>query len=100
MPNEATDLLTRSIGAVQLGPPTDPLFDLEEVDGPVTGRALTQIRVPEDLDYWPPRENLIPEEDNGVHNSAVLQESAYAQIEHLYATGEIIHPCDGTCDPD
>lgn len=100
VPNEATDLLIRSIGAVQLGPPTDPLFDLEEVAGPVTGRALTQIRVPEDLDYWPPRENVIPEEDNGVHNSAVLQEATYAQIEHLYATGEIIHPCDGTCDPD
>lgn len=101
VPNISTDLLSRSIGAVQLGPATDPLFDLVEVEGPLVGeRALTQVRVPEDLDYFPPEENLLPEQDNGVHNSAVLQEAAYLQIGHLYSTGELIHPCDGVCDPD
>jgi hypothetical protein len=101
VPNMSTDLLTRTIGAVQLGPPTDALFDLEQVDGPWTGRALTQVRVPDDLDvYFPPDENLLPEMDNGVHNSAVLQDATYLQIGHLYETGELIHPCDGVCDPD
>ena len=101
VPNIATDLLARSVGAVQLGPPTDPVFGLEEVEGPVVVPALTQIRVPDDLDaYFPPDTNTIPETDNGVHNSAVLQEATYAQIEHLFRTGEAIHPCEGPCDPD
>ena len=100
VPNIATDLLVRSMGAVQLGPPTDPVFGLEEVEGPVRVPALTQIRVPEALeDYFPPDTNTIPEGNNGVHNSAVLQEATFAQIAHLFTTGEIIHPCTGPCDP-
>ncbi len=100
VPNIATDLLVRSIGAVQLGPATDPVYGLEEVEGPVTVPALTQIRVPEDLaEYFPPDENTIPETDNNVHNSAVLQEATFDQIRHLFTTGELVHPCDGPCDP-
>ena len=49
---------------------------------------------------FPPEENLLPEQDNGAHNSALLQESTNLQIGHLYSTGELIHPCDGGCDPD
>lgn len=101
VPNNATDLLSRSVGAVQLGPPTDPVYGLEEVAGPVTQPALTQIRVPDDLDvYFPPDENITPEMDNGVHNSAVLQPAMYEQIRTLFETGEAVHPCDGACDPD
>lgn len=101
VPNIATDLLVRAVGAGHLEEATDPVYGLETLTGPTTEPALTQIRVPEDLDaYFPPDENTIPETDNGVHNSAVLQDATFAQIGHLFVTGEIIHPCEGPCDPD
>ena len=100
--NITTDLLSRAMGASHLETATDPLFDLETVSSPYqNGVALTQIRVPEDLaEFFPPDANVTPEVDNGVHNSAVLRESIFNQIFHLYETGELIHPCDGECDAD
>jgi hypothetical protein len=62
---------------------------------------LTQIRVPDELDfYFPPDANVTPDIDNGVHNSAVLQEATLFQAEELARTGMAMHPCDGVCDPD
>jgi hypothetical protein len=101
VPNIATDLLARTIGAAHLDESTDPVFGLETIQGPTTAPSLTQIRVPDDLDaYFPPDENTTPAVDNGVHNSAVLRELMYGQISHLMVTGDIIHPCDGPCDPN
>ncbi len=99
--NITTNLLSRAAGARHLEFATDPVYGLETVTEPATGIVLTQVRVPSDLDaYFPPDENTTPETDNGVHNSAVLRDNIYDQIRHLYATGEVIHPCDGVCDPE
>ncbi len=101
VPNLATDLLSRTLGASHLAYATDPVYGLDTIDSPTTQVALTQIRVPEDLDaYFPPDENTIPELDNGVHNDAVLQEATFEQARVLFEDGEIIHPCDETCEPD
>lgn len=101
VPNMATDLLVRTIGASHLEEATDPLAGVDTVEGPATGMLLTQIRVPDELDfYFPPDANVTPEIDNGVHNSAVLQEATLFQAEELARTGMAIHPCDGVCDPD
>ncbi|MCB9765498.1 MAG: hypothetical protein H6739_37335 [Alphaproteobacteria bacterium] len=101
VPNLATDTLSRAMGVHHLGEPTDPVYGLDQVDGPDLGPALTQVRVPELLDaYFPPDQNTMPETDNGVHNAAVLQPATYAQIEHLFTEGELIHPCEGACDPE
>ncbi len=99
--NLTTDLLSRRLGAAHLETATDPVFGLDTVKSPATGVVLTQIRVPEDLKvYFPPDENTTPELDNGVHNSAVLQDATLNQAMTLYSTGEAVHPCDGVCDPD
>jgi hypothetical protein len=99
--NITTDLLARAIGASHLETATDPVFGLDTVPAPATGIVLTQIRVPEDLDaYFPPDENTTPVTDNGVHNSAVLRANIFEQIQVLFNTGEVIHPCDGPCDPE
>jgi len=99
--NITTDLLARTMGASHLENATDPIFGLDTVSAPATGLVVTQIRVPEDLDvYFPPDENTMPEMDNGVHNSAVLRTNIFDQIRELYVSGEVIHPCDGVCDPE
>jgi hypothetical protein len=99
--NITTDLLARAMDASHLEVATDPIFGLDTVTAPYTGVAITQIRVQDSLDaYFPPDENTTPVMDNGVHNSAVLRESIFDQIQTLYETGELIHPCDGACDPD
>ena len=99
--NITTNLLSRSIAASHLEFATDPVFGLDTVSTPYQGIALTQIRVEDALDnFFPPDANITPEIDNGVHNTAVLRESIFYQIEHLYQNGELIHPCEGECDPD
>ncbi|MBM75124.1 MAG: hypothetical protein CMK59_06970 [Proteobacteria bacterium] len=100
--NITTNLLARSFNAYHLENATDPVFGLETVSAPYNGGvALTQVRVQDALDeFFPPDANVTPETDNGVHNTAVLRDSIFEQIEHLYIHGELIHPCDGLCDPD
>jgi hypothetical protein len=99
--NIATELLARTMGASHLEFATDPVYGLETISGPTTSVALTQIRVPDDLAaYFPPDQNTLPELDNGVHNSAVLQEATFEQVALLFSTGLIFHTCDDTCEPD
>jgi hypothetical protein len=101
VPNLATDLLARTLGASHLEEATDPVYGLDTIVGPTTEPSLVQIRVPSNLDaYFPPDQNIIPETDNGVHNDAVLTEVMFGQVGHLFQYGEIVHPCDGQCDPD
>ena len=99
--NITTDLLVRSMGAKHLEEATDPIFGVETVSAPYKGTAITQIRVENDLaEFFPLDANVTPEVDNGVHNSGVLRESIFEQVSHLYKYGELIHPCEGPCDPD
>ena len=99
--NITTDLLVRSMDAKHLEEATDPIFGVETVSAPYKGVGITQIRVENDLaDFFPPDANVTPETDNGVHNSGVLRENIFEQVSHLYKYGELIHPCDGPCDPE
>ena len=98
--NMTTDLLARAMNASHLENATDPIWGLDTVPSPAQGVVISQVRVPEDLEYFPLDENRTPETDNGVHNSAVLRETMFNQIVQLFSTGELVHPCDGLCDPD
>lgn len=101
VPNLATNILIRSIGASHLDYVLDPIDGVGLTTGPTTEPVVTQIAVTEALaSYTPPDENNIPDGDNGVHNSAILTTSAFNQIGELFATGEIVHPCDKACDPE
>lgn len=99
--NITTDLLVRSMDAKHLEAATDPIYGVETVSAPYKGIGITQIRVESDLAaFFPLDANVTPEVDNGVHNSGVLRENIFEQVSHLYQYGELIHPCDGPCDPE
>lgn len=102
VPNLATGILARAARAAHLDTTYAPIYDLPTVRAPATsGVLLTQFVLPDALDaYSPPDQNTIPDGDNGVHSDAILTEAALLQVTQLMQSGEIVHPCDGVCDPD
>ena len=101
VPNLSTDLLARSMGAHHLDEAPYPVAGLELRNGPTTGPALSQYVLPDALaDYSPPDTNTTPTTENGVHGDAPTSDVALAQLSWLLDAGEIIHTCDGPCDPD
>jgi hypothetical protein len=102
VPNLATELLMRTIGAHHLAYAPDPIYGLDTVDSPAdTSPVLTQYVLPDQLAaYTPPNSNTIPSEDNGVHAGAPTEDSAFQQAIDLFQSGDLVHTCDGPCDPD
>jgi hypothetical protein len=101
VPNLATRILARAMGVGQLTPAVAPVFGLTPVAAPTTESVLFQIALPENLaEYTPPTTNVLPARDNDVHRDAVLAAPSLEQVRALVGDGEILHPCDGPCDPD
>ena len=100
VPNLATDLLVRAMGAHHLVEAPRPIAGVAVMDGPSTGPALTQFVLPDALaEYTPPETNVVPEQQNGVHGDAPRSDEALWQTLELLSTGLAVHPCDGPCDP-
>lgn len=89
-------IMARAIGAVAIRPQTRPMWNIEEVDGPHVGSAIVEFEygVPEPITNTPPRDGEDP------HGSVRRNPRALEQTLHFYQTGEIIHTCDGICDPE
>lgn len=90
-------IMARSIGAVAIVPQTRPMWDIEEIDGPHLGSAIVEWdfgNVPDPITNVPPRVGDDP------HGFVRRHPAALAQTLHFFETGEIIHTCDGPCDPD
>lgn len=97
-------IMARAIGAVAIRPHTRPMWNIEEVDGPHLGSAIVEFEygIPEPIENVPPREGEDP------HGSVRRNPRALAQTLHFFTTGdpaggtpaEIIHTCDGICDPE
>lgn len=101
VPNLATDLLVRSMGAHHLAEAPRPIAGVAVEAAPSFGPALTQYVLPDALaGYTPPESNVVPTEENGVHGGAPTSDLALAQTLQLLNAGEAVHPCDGPCDPD
>jgi hypothetical protein len=102
VPNVATDVLVRAMGAEHLEAAPRPVWGVPTTTGPATeGLLFTQIVLPDALDgYVPPDENTIPVENNGTHSAIVTTEPALQQVLSLLVDGEVPHPCDGDCAPD
>ncbi len=99
--NVATDILARSMGAHHLEEAPRPVAGLPVMSGPTTGPALTQTVLPDALaDYTPPETNQVPTRENGVHGRGPTTAQSLYQAIVLLQTGEVVHPCDGPCDPD
>jgi hypothetical protein len=102
VPNLTTNLLAHTLEATHLEEAPRPIWGLDWLSGTQTeGVALTQFVLPDHLAaYSPPDENTIPERDNGTHGDAPRSEPALEQVRALVQNGELVHSCDGACDPD
>jgi hypothetical protein len=100
MPNLATRMLARSLGARLMSPSIESVFGLDEQPAPLTGVALQQFATVEAGAYVPPVSNLAPERDNGAQAAASRAESARAALLQLLRTRTANQTCSGACDPD
>jgi hypothetical protein len=101
VPNIATRILARAVGAAQIEPAVEPVWGLDPVAPPTTGAVFEQLAMPDRLAaYTPPEENVVPEMDNGTHSDAIVTPNAIEQVVTLLRDGVIAHPCAGPCDPD
>ncbi len=100
VPNLATDILVRAMGVKTLEPSFYSPFGVESVSAPTTESCVTQIRLPGYDMPLPPTTDTPPEAENGVHHAMNFEPSVHQQIAALLLTGNVIQPCDGTCDPD
>jgi hypothetical protein len=90
-------IMARAIGANTLEPETRPIWGVEEVAGPHGGSAIVEFDFglpPETATNVPQREGEDP------HGRVRRNPRALAQSLHFFETGEIIHTCDGVCDPE
>ncbi|MCB9475667.1 MAG: hypothetical protein H6685_02285 [Deltaproteobacteria bacterium] len=101
IPNMATEILGRAVGAKQLMPAVASVWGLPPDDAPTDGVAFGQYYLPYLVDLIPPPEsNTPPGFDNQVHGLAPFLPQAQEQVATLVSTGVIDQFCDGACDPD
>ena len=101
VPNLASDMLARAIGARLLEPSIYPVPGLLPVTSPTREPVLVQIYMRDDVEADPPpEENVPPQTDNGVHGNAPFLDHMMEQNFHFLNEGEIVHACTGACDPD
>ncbi|MCB1153188.1 hypothetical protein KDL45_06020 [bacterium] len=101
VPNMGTEILVRGAGMNQLTPAVEVIDGLTPVTAPVSKPAVTQFYIVDEVEANPPPENNAAKLScNAVHVTSLGLPNLQEQIEHFLADGEVIHPCDGICDPD
>ncbi len=96
--NVAAHVLARSAGLPITTPSVAEPYGLETTAGPAPS-ALT-IYALEGVDALPPG-SRDADPKTPTHDGVRSLPSARAQIDaFLGASGEVVHPCDGACDPD
>jgi hypothetical protein len=93
--NLSTEQQARELGIPVLGPALYTPWGLQEQQGPVTSALVIYDEKREPL---PPVDNLEHEIDNDTHGKLREQPAVIRQIDTFWATGEIVHTCDGVCD--
>ncbi|MCB9751110.1 MAG: hypothetical protein H6713_14125 [Myxococcales bacterium] len=97
VPNISSELLARTYGMEMLDPPVYPVYGVPGTQAPVAGHSMLQVDTLNGP--LPPKENLMPEEDNGAHGAAADGPGVQATIAAFLA-GPVTNQCDGPCDPD
>lgn len=95
--NLVSACLGRTVDAKLIGPSVRPVYGLEEVDGPVTAPfvfAEYDFGVPDN-----PRPNAPANPDTDTHGELRKLAEGQEQLWHFLTTGEVVHVCDGPCDP-
>ncbi len=100
VPNLVTDILARAMGIKLLTPAIyePPLIDT--VSAPTTESCVVQFRMDGWDDPAPPSTNTPPSDENGVHHDMNFLPNAHEQIAALLLSGQVLHVCEGACDPD
>ncbi|HJL16951.1 MAG TPA: hypothetical protein RMH99_14900 [Sandaracinaceae bacterium LLY-WYZ-13_1] len=90
-------IMARAVGAVTIEPQTRSIWGIEEVAGPHEGSAIVEwdFGLPPD-----PVENVPQRMGSDPHGRVRRNPRALEQTLHFYRTGEVIHTCDGVCDPE
>jgi hypothetical protein len=88
-------VMARSFGAALTEEPSREIWGVPSLATPFTGNGLQEF----DYGTLEPIESL-PPETNSNHNGPRTSVSGQEQIAHFLETGQIIHTCDGACDPD
>ncbi len=97
VPNIASEMMARTYGMEMLDPPIYPVFGVPGTTEPVAGHSLLQVDTKKGP--LPPKENLMPEDDNGAHGAAADGPGAQETIA-MFLNGPVSNQCDGPCDPD
>lgn len=90
-------VMARSIGATLIRPALREVFELPVVDSPHVGSALVEF----DFGNAPdPVINVPPSDGEDPHGKLGDVPAATELADHFLKTGEVIHTCNNTCNPD
>ncbi len=99
VPNACTEALARSVGISLLSPAVEPVYGLDEVEGPLGPDAVALVQY--DPELGRPHETNRPAEETGAHYFPRHCEPVHQQIETFFtagAEGTIEHTCgEGAC---
>ena len=100
VPNLGHHTMARSIGLPLLLPTPRQIPGLRTVEAPTSGSALVELAFgyPEPVPGTLP---IFPAEGNGAHEGVRRSASGIRQIDAFFhPNGQILHTCDGVCDPE
>ena len=101
VPNLASEMLARAIGASIMEPSVYHVPGLPPVSSPTTVPVLVQVYMPDKVESNPPPEsNVPPSGGNGVHGDVSYLTHIMGDTFHFLNTGEAQQSCTGVCDPD
>lgn len=96
--NDVTHLLARLYKAKLVAPPVRPVFGLDVADAP-----LVSTNVLQEVDFGVPihpESNRPAVEATDTHEKTRRTPKLQEQAWHFLETGEVLHTCDGICDPE
>ena len=102
VPNMASEMLARAIGASIMEPSAYHVPGLPPVTSPALVPAvLVQVNMPDLVETAPPPEsNVPPQGENNVHGAISFLDHIMGDTFHFLNTGEAQQSCTGVCDPD
>jgi pimeloyl-ACP methyl ester carboxylesterase len=97
VPNLASDMLARMLGATIVRGSAREVWGLDVVDAPIPAPAYVTV----DMGDPPvPEGNLAPSTDAGGHPGVCLSDTALSIMRAFIEEGAVTMPCEGVCDPD
>jgi len=89
-------VMARGFKSSLVAPATRDVPGLESREPPFEGSALVEF----DFGVAEPDEAVPADTDLNTHDNLFGDTEAQAQVVHFLQTGEVIHVCEGPCDPD